>query len=92
MALLASKDRRPARLLSGGVAAGASAGLLAMLGVTRRLSRASKRNEGEEPSTAAALIARIPTRVKLAAAGGAVAKGGKEAAREVGEKVKEKVA
>lgn len=61
-AILISKDRRPARLLSGGVAAGASAGLLAVLGV------------------------------KLAAAGGAVAKGGKEAAREVGEKVKEKVA
>jgi hypothetical protein len=84
--LVARGGRKPGRLLAGGAAGGAAAGLLGLLFAAQ--GRRGKKDEG--PSALSRLVSKIPIRVKLVAAGGAVKSGGKEAAREVKEAVQEK--
>ncbi len=86
-ALLLVRHRRVAVRLSGAAFVGSLASLLSAVLAARLISP-----EESEPSTAAKLVGKIPTRVKLAAAGGAIKGGGKEAAREIKENVREKAA
>lgn len=85
-ALMLSRPRGARRAVAAGAVAGAGASLL-LIGAG--VKRAGRKDE-EGPSVASRLIGMIPRDVKLAAAGGAVKAGGKEAAHHVGEKIKRK--
>lgn len=86
VAVLLQRRPTPTRRLAAGAALGAGAGLVLIGAGARRAGR----EPGGKPSLAARVVGAIPTRVKLAAAGGALKGAGKEAARELGEAIEEK--
>lgn len=85
--LLARHFRGRGRSVAGGLLEGCALGMLAILKGPELLGRGKAQDE-KGPSLASRVIAKIPVRVKLATAGGAVKGGGKEAGRELKAKAK----
>ncbi|HVE13249.1 MAG TPA: YihY/virulence factor BrkB family protein [Elusimicrobiota bacterium] len=86
LVLLARHAKGHARAVLGGLAEGAALGLLAGL--------RGRRSPGDGKGAAAKVLEKVPTRLKIATVaggvGGALKRGGREAAREIREKAREK--
>jgi membrane protein len=86
-AVLLLRGRGKGRPAFGALVCGAGAGLWVAAELAELLSGVEK----PRPSAASRLIARIPARVKLAAAGGALRSGGRELLSEVASRVRERL-